>query len=225
MGAAAGRVARACEPEAERREALVVEVDDQLGERRRLVAQPLDARLGDEPRALLDRPRAPGSAGCRRGSRGRPAPGRTAAPSGTGRAGRTSPGSGSGALPGAPRARTGTPGRPGRRSGTCRCSRRRARRHALSSSIGTAPAECERSQSTGAGRRRVDRLDVRERAGAVGHVGERRRARRRRPRTRARRPRAAGRRAGRPRRGAARGRAGGRGRRARSGRWGSSRRR
>ena len=75
----------------------------------------------------------------------------------------------------APR-RTGRPGPRARRSGTCRCSRRRGRRRDASSSTGTAPAEWLRSHRTSAPpacAASVIARQVGERARAVGDVRER----------------------------------------------------
>ena len=91
------------------------------------------------------------------------------APSRTGRAARTSPGSAVGARPGARAGRRGTRARRGRRSGTCTCSRRRGRRRSRSRSTGIEPAACDRSHRTSAPASRAASV-------TAAHVDDRRRA-------------------------------------------------
>ena len=167
--AAARRVARRAEREAERRQPGVVRARRSARSARRTSRAARRCR----PRRSAARPprppRARGSAACRPGSARSRRPGRSRAPSRTGRAGRTSPRSASAATPGSSsrdveergRARPGVEVLVG-------AADRQLARPPPRRSTGTAPAECERSQTTsrrarGGGRQR-------------GHVGERARA-------------------------------------------------
>ena len=126
--AAVLRVARCAEREPERREALVVQRDDELGQRDALLTERLDPRFSHQLRTDLDggepqdRRRPGEEAADARDRVVRRVPSRTA------RAARTSPRSASAGRLAALDARRGTRASRVRRSGTCRCSRRRGRR-------------------------------------------------------------------------------------------------